>query len=307
MTGATERKTDPINIESDGHYSLTNLRPGEHQFYAQSWFNSYDDYFEHPYNYNVLVDVPCEGVNRNVSSNAAFVNGKITFDKDATVVGFKDDQEGVDPPMASVNWAKIYGHGISATEPDTHTGINKNRFSLGRDNVSPDNGRYDLILADGKWNVYYTELNFRHDNIDLCGRGKDRYLNSTLAISDFTRTSRFTNEIRLASGETLNNNDFTYETGSVTLKYYVNDGGTGTLKNPYLTATSYVKDDDGNTKTSAKAKASSAQMKKPGEGEVTVIGISRQMGCAAQSHSERDIRNLRRTGDLYHRRRVQGV
>ncbi|WP_207683030.1 DUF4114 domain-containing protein [Desulfonema magnum] len=261
VTGATNRD---VSLTSDGPYSLAELRPGDHQFYAQSWFNSDDDYFEYPQNFYAKInDLTCAGLTRDVSHTAAFINGKITFAKDATVVAFKDDQEGMDPPMASVRWASIYGHGI----PNTPSAQGRSR-----DKINTADGRYDMILTDGKWNLYHTEVNFFHENIDLCGRGEERYLNSTLYINDHTRKDNG-NEITLAKGQTVSNNDFTYETGSVTLKYYVNDGGTGTLKNPYLTATSHVKDEDGKTKTYTIANASGRPNVETSEGEVTFIGI----------------------------------
>ncbi len=187
-------------ISDNGDYSLTYLLPGVYNFSADSYLNSGDDYFRPPdSSFDSSVTVPSEGTLVNdVLSNAAFVNGKLIFgpSADKTVATFPD----------VVTSANIYGHGIA---PGTSKGCS-------RDKIDVSTGNYDLILSEGKWNIYKTDFELYKDHISFCGH-EPVYLKSDMKIDDYARTADFDNEISLNDGQSIDNHDITYETGAVTL------------------------------------------------------------------------------------------
>ena len=252
VSGSTFKKLE--NISSDT-YALDNLKGGDHTFYARSYLNSYvrsgrtyyDDHFYHPYGVSgINVNAPCDtATTHDVSTHAAFVNGKIILGPN-TVVTLEED---------TATDTYVYGY----VEPNTRS-YNK---GLSRDEVDLSTGNYDLILSQGEWNVYYTKFHFRNDQSKLCDPENPRYVHAYLNIEDLTRTGD--GKISLTAGQTISNHDIRYETGSVTIKFYVNGGGV--LKDPYLT---------GENADRTQARISITAYGKKGEtseGEVTFIAI----------------------------------
>ncbi len=224
-------------FSTSGPYIFKDLKPGIHSVAAAIYLNNGDDTFIPPYTdygskYTGLsqVDVQCDpAVIKDITPKAAFVNGKLSFQKDATVAAFKADQD-PEVPMVTPTWAAIWGYGLFETKGE---GSYRNGYSS--DLVNIDNGNYDLILSEGEWNVYHTEIQFYHKKwMDLCRDGKLRYVDSRMIVSDLGRTLRYNKQIKLSAGQTVDDNNFLFESGAATIRFYIN--GEGTMGNTNLTA-----------------------------------------------------------------------
>lgn len=259
VDGATYRSQ---NINAGNDYVFERLQCGDHKFWARSYLNRvlnsdgkyrYDDEFRHPHtNYKWPVTVENnEDIITDVSTRTAFVNGKITLEP-RTVVTIPED--------AALD-SYVTGHGV---KDSTDNGWS-------RDQLNITDGSYDLILSEGDWDIYYTKFHFKNAECELCDDESPRYLNAYVDIIDYTRASSKSafdapKDIPgLIAGQTVNNHDISYETGAVTLKYYVKGGGT--LSKPYLTGSNIDK-----SKASIGIRAYGPE-EAAEIGEVTMIGL----------------------------------
>jgi len=298
LIGSTQKN---LVIPANGPYKMEGLKPGPHQLYVSAYLNRipgtneyyYDDQYDdvlyipnadytymydegYPY-YNLSKIDLNYGTNiKNVKATAAFVNGRISFAKDATVVAFKTEQTA---HAVKVTAGKVLGYGIFGTR-----GSYSDRNGYSRDIINADNGNFDMIATEGEWNVFHTELNFSYSQpMDLCGDGKLRYIDSRMTVYDYSRTNLYnnSNQLVLSGGQSVDNFDFKYETGALTIRFRV-DGG-DKLSSPYVSAyyeeSSQITDSKGqklvrNDRTySLYASGKPTSYEVPAtEGEVTLIG-----------------------------------
>ncbi len=196
-------------------YSLTGLRSGNLNLSARAYLNNYDDYFRYPYSsYTRPINVPPGGtVTEDIVSKAAFVNGTITL---CGSKGIKD-----------LNYAQIYASGIYNTP--SYGGSSQDRIDL-------NNGVFDLIVTDGDWNIYVS--NYRFYNSDPYD-----YLNSQVSMYDYSRLSSCGGiPVSVTAGQTINNHDFNYQTGTVTINFSVEGGSE--LSNPYVYGYGELRDEN---------------------------------------------------------------
>jgi hypothetical protein len=233
-----------------GAYSFTNLSAGDYTVYnAESYLNNGDDYLRHPdtsYDKTATV-VSDQDTKDDVLSQAAFVNGKVILEGTNTV--------------GDVTWGRVSAYGVAGTPAN---------YGYARDTLNAETGKYDLVLTEGDWEVAsLVELQFSHATIKLCDDLVDKYLNSSMTITDYTRKASMKGEVSLDGGQVIDDENLVYQTGTVTIKFRVKGGGT--LRSPALSGYCNVYDDSGNleTKTEIAAYGSSAEAT---EHEVIFIG-----------------------------------
>ncbi|GBC59355.1 hypothetical protein DENIS_0294 [Desulfonema ishimotonii] len=280
LKGATRRELK----NSTGSYEFGDLREGEHQLYVYSRFNKYEDILYHPFaDYNsgyydegrkyydfIKKDITCGEKTENVISKAAFVSGKIFFKKDATVVAFKEDQD-PENPMPGLTYCLLWGHGMNGARGVA--GGDRNGWAQHR--VDRDTGKYKLLLTEGEWNIYSSRFDFCHrEEIDLCGDGNPKYVNTRMYVYDYTRSNQYGHDasVSLNAGETLGDYNIEYETGAVTIKFHINGGGQ--LSEPSLYARNITEDENGNRQRMVEVSGWGAPVR--GQyadvGEATIIG-----------------------------------
>lgn len=227
--------------ENGGNYTFARLSAGTYYFYNEDVFytdsslNSGDDYFRHPpANFMEQVNLETgEEVTNDVISNAAIVKGKIILQGTA----------GAD----AITQGDIYAYGVDGTATEA---------GWSSDKITPGTGDYDLVVSEGDWEVYDIRLNF-----NMTADSGDA-INSSLNIRDFSRTS-----VSAASGEIVEQ-DMTYETGTVIIRFVVPEGAA--LRNPRLEGDCTAYRDGKEIEAEIAAAGSSATVT---EGKVAFIGI----------------------------------
>jgi hypothetical protein len=259
--------------EANLTYAFESVNTGDHRFWARSFLNKdsdgrYDDLFAHPDADSAQISVSsCDDNIHNLSSHAAFISGTITMGP-LTVVTLPEDAvwdtfiHGHNRGGISINygWYWILGLFEKYHEDDEDYDLSW----MFRDQVDVSTGNYDMILAQGDWNVFYTTFHFRNNQCELCDPDNPKYVDSYLFVEDLER-KKTENSFAFEGGELVNNHNISYETGSVTVKYHVNGGGT--LTEPHLTA---VNTDQTDYRVRINASGIPDETE---EGEVTFIGL----------------------------------
>ena len=233
-----------------GNYSFTNLYAGVYTVgKAESYLNNGDDYLRHPdTSYTKTVTVAAgQDTKDDVLSQAAFVNGKVILEGTNTI--------------GDVTWGRVSAYGVAGTPAN---------YGYARDILNAETGKYDMVLSEGEWEVgSVVELIFSHAAIKLCDDLVDKYLNSSMTITDYTRKASMNGEVSLDAGQVIDDENLTYQTGTVTIKFRVKGGGT--LRNPALNGYCNVYDEGSNltTKTEIAAYGSSTEAS---EHEVIFVG-----------------------------------
>ncbi|MCP4344051.1 MAG: hypothetical protein GY795_00815 [Desulfobacterales bacterium] len=234
-TGTFYDETDTFD------YSYDDVNNGEHRFTARSFLNKdsnnrYDDLFTYPSEDYISLNVPyCDALIHDVSSDAAFVNGEValgpgtvvTLSQDAAWDTFIHAYDGNDTSI-KYNWFYLLR---SVNEFYDVDGSYDYKWWF-RDQIDVSTGNYDLILAEGNWNAYYTVFHFQNDQCGLCDAVNPEFINSYLYIEDYSRKISGGQYV-LNGGEIINDQDISYETGSVTVKFRIKD--MATLSAPHLT------------------------------------------------------------------------
>lgn len=187
----------------NGAYSLTNLNPGSWNMYASSYFPDYQSSISHPYStYTQYVTVPSGGdvVNNNFGFTAGLLKGSLILSGTASTS---------DLYSASVSGNGIYG--------------NESYGGSASSTVNKTTGAYDMVLAPGDWDVYYVYMNFYNAS---------SYQYNYLYVYDYTKYSYYGTPVSVNAGQTVSNHDFNFQTGTVTIRFTVADGGT--LRSPYI-------------------------------------------------------------------------
>lgn len=181
----------------NGPYEFAGLEPGSWTFkpYIFSYLNwdgkRADDFLRYPYpRYNLGFDLAA-GENRvhDIVVDTAQVNGKINV--------------GGSRSWNDINTVTYYANGVPGT--DTAGGH-------AWDRVGPD-GSYDLIVSDGDWWTYQTNVHFFKNDAET-------YFNQWLYLRDYSDTAYLT----MTPGQVINGRDINVETGTVTLRLSVADG-----------------------------------------------------------------------------------
>jgi len=197
-------------------FSFTDLNVGWYNVYAYSYFNSYDDYFNYPYGaYSPSRQVSLaagETESVDIYAEQAAINGNLLLEGTATF----DD----------VNSATIYAYGVSNT--DSYGGY-------ANDRMDTQTGDYDLIVSDGDWRLNRFNLSFSRP-----ATHEEGYLSESINFNDYTLQTDY---VSLDAGETATR-DFGYGTGSVTVTFHVEGGGT--LSNPRLDGSVYKRNEETN-------------------------------------------------------------
>ncbi len=224
-------------------FSLTGLLPGNWNLNAYAYMNNFDDYFSHP-NANITrpINVPPGGtVTQDIVSDASFVNGTISLS------GSKGIQD--------LNSARIEASGIYNTP--SYGGYS-------RDNINLNNGDYDLVVTEGDWDIYYSYYNFYNSD-------PNDYLNSQVYMYDYSRLSSYGGvPVSTTAGQTINNHDFSYQTGTVTINFSVLGGGT--LSNPYVYGYGQLRDENNILQQSTSVR-SYGPYGSTTQGSVTIVGM----------------------------------
>ena len=227
-------------------YTLQDARIGTQRLSSYGYMNNYDDYFRFPnasYIGGQSVDVPAGGsVTKDIITQASLVNG---------IIGLGGSKGWDDVAQAQISSFGVYYSQLPAGGPSY--GGNS------RDNINTATGQYDLVLAEGDWR--YNQMYLRFYNTSA-----DDYLNSNIRVTDYTRSTPVT----LASGEVLNNQNFSYKNGTVTINFSIKDGGT--LSSPRVSANCRSYDENGQLEYVANGSAFGPN----GEtslGKVTFVGI----------------------------------
>ncbi|MDM8525037.1 DUF4114 domain-containing protein [Desulfococcaceae bacterium HSG8] len=232
--------------ENGGKYAFVRLSARTYYFYngdsyyVDSFLNNGDDHFRHPpANFMAQVQLETgEQVVNDVTSDAALVKGKIILQGTAGI--------------EEVSQGDIYAYGIDGTSTES---------GWSSDKINPGTGDYDLVVSEGDWDVYDIRLKFD----GTTGAGES--LDSSLDIKDYSRTASNSGAVSAVSGETVEN-DMTYETGTVIIRFAVPDGAT--LKNPRLEGDCETYNDGKKVEAEITASGSSAEVI---EGKVAFIGI----------------------------------
>ena len=192
-----------------GNYALTDLLAGDYTVYARLSNNNYDDYFYFPYalsntesssNSSFYVPVTTgDAVDNPIVADAKFINGYVSLS------GSKG--------ISNLNSGYVELQGIYQTP--TYGGS-------ARDNIDTNTGAIDLIATAGPWKLSNTSLNF-YDSTP------GSYLYSYINIYDYQATI-----FDLSAQDVINNVQLDYVTGTVTVNYSIEGGGT--MTSPYLNA-----------------------------------------------------------------------
>jgi len=226
------------------NYGIDEINTGAHRFWARTFLNkesdgTYDDLFAHPGYDPASIEVSsCDDVVHDISSRAAFVNGKITLGP-RTVVTLSEDADrdtfihGHDRGGSPIN---VHWYWLLRGIGEIHYNDNYDLKWWFRDQVDVSTGNYDMILAQGDWNIFYTTFHFKNAQAKLCDSENPKYVDSYLFVEDLGRKNS-ENAFSFQGGETVSDHNLSYETGAVTVKYYVNGGGSMTA--PHLTDFSF--------------------------------------------------------------------
>ncbi|HIJ79233.1 MAG: HYR domain-containing protein [Desulfobulbaceae bacterium] len=179
-------------------YSFPNLSPTTWYLEAWSYLNNQDDYLRHPKGSFALTDkVELTGgqtVSNDIITRSALINGNIYLS------GTKKIED--------VRQARIGAYGDYATAT---------AFGYSTDLLNPLNGNFDLIVSEGNWNPYYIQLSFYDTD-------PESYLNSYIYIYDYNNTELLP-PLTLTAGEVVNDMNAEYKTGTVTVRYTVENQG----------------------------------------------------------------------------------
>jgi len=290
LTGATEREAE---ISANGTYKLEGLQGGEHYLAVTTYLNGmryFDDWVIMPkgdaYKNVGKVTVPeCGTVTRDITANATFLNGKFTFKKGATVVEFLNNQT-PDNPMPTVSGGEIAAAGVINKDVNILTkGIGKDRNGWSQDSIDVGSGKYDMILTEGEWNPSYSLIRFRHaKEMPICGN--KHYINSQMLVDDYkNRSSLFGNQISLPTKDgknVIDNNNIEFETGAVTVKFNIYDGGT--FSSPYVFAENKIYSADKKLERVVQLSGwGTPATDYASTGEVTIIGLPGTYSLAANA------------------------
>ena len=184
--------------ETECNYSFPDLSPTTWYLEAWSYLNDQDDYLRHPKgSYSLTDKVELAGgqtVINDIITKSALINGNIYLS------GTKKIE---DVQRATIG---AYGDYTTATA-----------FGYSTDKLNPLTGNFDLIVSEGNWNPYYIQLSFYDTN-------PESYLNSYVYIYDYYNTEILP-PLTLSAGEVVNNMDAEYKTGTVTVRYTVENQG----------------------------------------------------------------------------------
>ncbi len=183
--------------ESECSYEFPALTPGSWTMDAWSYLNQNDDNIRHPkssFAKTMTVDLASGQTTVNdIITVASFINGNVSLS------GTKKIEEATQ--------AGIGAYGDYATNA---------AYGNSTDKLNTMNGNFDLIVSEGTWKTYYTYLTFYDKN-------PDNYLNSTVYIYDYYADQLPT--LAMLGGESANNINIAYKTGTVTVRYTVENQG----------------------------------------------------------------------------------
>lgn len=194
---------DIICSETECSYELNNLAPGKYYMYPITEMNNSDDELYYPRGaYDFTVDVVAgQAVRNDILTDAAFINGNITLS------GTKTIKDAV--------WAEVGSFGKYGSY--SYAG-------WGYDFVNILNGDFDLIVTEGDWQDSVSRFYFFQND-------PEDYLRNYLYIYNYTTPHQ-----SLLAGETIENHQIEHQTGSVTVRYTVDNNGL--LSYPSLTGRS---------------------------------------------------------------------
>ncbi|MDH3393710.1 MAG: hypothetical protein OEL66_06855, partial [Desulfobulbaceae bacterium] len=235
--------------ENECSYTFPALTPGTWHLDAWTYLNDGDDNLRHPKgSYAKTMDVDLSSgqtVENDIITVASFINGNVTLS------GTKKIEE------ASRAGIGTYGnYGTYAYYGNSY------------DMLNTMNGNFDLIVSEGTWKTYYTYFSF-YDVLP------ENYLNSTVYVYDYYADQLPT--LTLNPNERVDNVAIAYKTGTVTVRYTVENQGI--LSSPRLQGSGTSEDAINHMYIYAYGPPQETT-----EGRVTFIGLPGKYNLKAQAY-----------------------